>query len=320
MKYYISYCLGLKEPSNLKAAKGNVTHKALELFARKKKCHQDKALTYEDDNFGIVRATDINLEWAVNKAYKYYSELENHHTWTKKDYKDCFVWTEKCLTMNNGLFNPMNRKIIEPEQRFDFEIKKPWAAYDYNLPDGTNFSGFLSIKGTMDLVVDEGEGLIEVIDYKTGRRLDWATGEEKTYKKLRYDPQLLLYHYATALLYPKADEIFITIIYINDGGPFTFCFERKDFELTERLLRAKFESIRDTQRPQLKKSWKCTKLCMFGKEKHPLDTSKTICEFIKDETRKKGADAVLCEYGDVSKVNTYQDGGGRQAETGKELK
>jgi hypothetical protein len=172
----------------------------------------------------------------------------------------------------------------------------------------------------MDLVVDEGEGLIEVIDYKTGRRLDWATGEEKTYKKLRYDPQLLLYHYATALLYPKADEIFITIIYINDGGPFTFCFERKDFELTERLLRAKFESIRDTQRPQLKKSWKCTKLCMFGKEKHPLDTSKTICEFIKDETRKKGADAVLCEYGDVSKVNTYQDGGGRQAETGKELK
>lgn len=134
---------------------------------------------------------------------------------------------------------------------------------------------------------------------------------------MRYDPQLLLYHYATALLYPNAEHIFITILYINDGGPFTFAFEKKDLELTERLLRAKFESIRDAQRPQLKKSWKCTKLCLFGKEKHKLDKSKTICEFIKDETRKKGADAVFNEYGDVSKINAYQDGGGRKAEDSK---
>lgn len=316
-KYFLTYCLGLKEPANLKASKGNVCHKALELFARKKKCHQDKVLTYEDDNFGTVRAADINLEWAVNKSFKYYSEVENHHDWNARDYKECYVWTEKALKMNGGLFHPMNRKIIEPEQRFDFEIRKPWAAFDYDLPNGESLSGFLSIKGTMDLVVDDGPGLIEVIDYKTGRRLDWATGEEKTYKKLRYDPQLLLYHYATALLYPNAEHIFITILYINDGGPFTFAFEKKDLELTERLLRAKFESIRDAQRPQLKKSWKCTKLCLFGKEKHKLDKSKTICEFIKDETRKKGADAVFNEYGDVSKINAYQDGGGRKAEDSK---
>ncbi len=318
-KFFLGYTLGMREPSNKKATKGNVTHKALELMAYKKKCQQDGTTEYDDDTFGIVQAGDITPQWATEKAYRYYSELpdEQHHIWMPADYRDCLKWTEKTLSMNGGLYNPMRRNIIQPEKTFDFEIKKPWAAYDYDLPDGQSLSGFLAIKGTMDLVVQDEPGIIEVIDYKTGRRLDWATGQEKTYKKLRHDPQLLLYHYATALLYPEAEHIFITIIYINDGGPFTLCFDKSDFEITERILRKKFERIRDTQKPVLNKSWKCTKLCHFGKTKHVLDKSKTICEYFKEQARRKGADQVLFESGNLANINAYGSGGGRQAETPK---
>jgi ATP-dependent helicase/DNAse subunit B len=310
-KFFLGYTLGIKEPSNLKADKGNVVHKAMELMARKKKCLQDGTSSYDDDNFGIVKAGDITPEWATEKSFAYYSKLADHHIWTQKDLQDCHLWVDKTLKMNGGMFNPMRRNVVEPEQRFDFEVNKPWAKYDYALPDDKRLTGQLSLKGTMDLVVEDEPGLIEVIDYKTGRRLNWATGEEKTYKKLRYDPQLLLYHYATAQLYPHAEEIFITIIYINDGGPFTLCFDRSDFEITERLIRKKFERIRDTQRPVLTKSWKCRALCHFGRSQHPEDPSKTMCEFFKDETRKKGADKVLFERGDVSKISDYNEGGGR---------
>lgn len=314
-KYFYSYVLGMKEPSNKKATKGSIMHKALELIAYKKKCLQDKTDGYEDDTFGYTIASDINPAWATEKAYRYYTNLpeEQHHEWSPRDYRDCLQWVEKTLSMNNGMFNPMCRNIIQPERTFDFTIDKPWASYDYLLPDGTHLEGQLALKGTMDLVVEDEPGLIEVIDYKSGRRLDWATGEEKTYKKLRYDPQLLLYHYATANLYPNAEEIFITILYVNDGGPYTLCFDRSDFEITERLVRRKFERIRDTQKPQLTKSWRCNKLCGFGRSKHPEDQSKTVCEFLKDETKKKGADQVFFERGDVKNISSYGTGGGRQA-------
>jgi hypothetical protein len=57
-------------------------------------------------------------------------------------------------------------------------------------------------KGTSDQSSIHGHPRIEVIDWKTGRRLDWATGEEKTYEKLCSDPQLLLYNYAISKLIP----------------------------------------------------------------------------------------------------------------------
>src|SRR5690606_34355557 len=60
--------------------------------------------------------------------------------------------------------------------------------------------------------------------HNTGRRLNWATGEEKTHEKLKDDPQLRIYHYAVSHLYPDIENIYITINFINDGGAFTICF------------------------------------------------------------------------------------------------
>jgi hypothetical protein len=79
------------------------------------------------------------------------------------------------------------------------------------------------------------------------------------------------------------------------------------------MIRRKFETIKNTQIPQLNKSWKCTKLCHFGKttfeNTHALpileyrdgqlckiDAPMTKCEQIKHEIEVKGIDNVVDQY------------------------
>ena len=81
------------------------------------------------------------------------------------------------------MFDPRNRNILYPEQQFDIVINKPWAKYSYDTKDG-KLEGNLAIKGTIDLITQPNKDTLEIVDWKTGRRLNWATGEEKTQEKL----------------------------------------------------------------------------------------------------------------------------------------
>ena len=82
------------------------------------------------------------------------------------------------------------------------------------------------MKGTIDLITKPSEDTLEIIDWKTGRRLDWATGQEKTQEKLETDPQLMIYFYAAKKLYPEIKNCIVTIFFINDGGPFSVSFNK----------------------------------------------------------------------------------------------
>ena len=104
------------------------------------------------------------------------------------------------------------------------------AKVNYTLPNGEEFTGRLAIKGTIDLVTEVDDGVIEVVDWKTGQRKDWATGEQKDYEKLSKDPQLLLYYYAISKLFPQYEQAIMSIFYIRDGGPFSLCFDESDQE------------------------------------------------------------------------------------------
>lgn len=314
--YFLSYVLGERTPSGKKATKGNVTHKALEMLARVKKAQQEgQQFAYEDEQLGVIPFDRATPEWCSKLAFDYYVKDCDHHSWCKRDMTDCVVWTQKALDINKGMFDPRNHNIVEAEQKFDFVIDKPWADYRYDLGDGEIVEGKLGLKGTMDLVVHDRPGLVEIIDWKTGKRTDWAKREDnvKTYNDLRCDPQLSLYHYAACNLFPWAEEIFMTIVYINDGGPFTLCFDRSDLELTEEIVRTKFETIRDTTRPELVRTWKCTKFCYFGMNRSPHDPSKTICQFFADKVKKDGVAKVTKEYGKPNAFREYGDGGGRKA-------
>lgn len=314
-KFFFEYCLFIRPPSGKKADKGTIVHKSLETLARVKKATQDGVTFYIDEAFGKVEITEVTPEWATRKAYDYYTTGAPRHNWYPSDLRDCIEWTQKAISINNGLFDPRNRTIIAPEQYFDITIDKPWAHYDYYIGD-QHIKGQLSLKGTIDLIVADNHqpGLIEIIDYKTGLRKDWTKDgpEKKTYAELRYDPQLCLYHYAASQLFPQAEEIFVTILFINDGGPFTLCFDKADLEFTENIICKKFEEIRDTQIPRLNVTWRCQKICPFGRTKSQEDPNKTMCEFYRDKIRDNGIEKTMLEFGKSDSYNNYQEGGGRK--------
>jgi len=311
-QYFFEYILGLRSPSNKKADKGTVVHKVLEILAYVKLNQQNKINIFEDDVVGSVNINNYSLNTIIEKVYKYYTSRFTHHEWDIKDYKDCHGWVYKALEYNGGMFDPRNRDIVQPEQHFDIEIKKPWSSYKYDTKDGL-LEGNLAIKGTIDLITRINDKTLEVIDWKTGRRLDWATGEEKTQEKLQNDPQLRIYHYAIQHLYPEIEHVMISIDFINDGGAFTICFDKSDLFKTEIMLKNKFETIKNTQKPQLNKTWKCTKLCHFGKTTFentsiapiieyrdnqitPKDKCMTKCEQVKHDIDTKGTEVVIDEY------------------------
>lgn len=294
MQYFIEYNLGIRSPSNKKADKGTIVHKVLEILAYIKLTDQNKEKFYTDDIIGRVDINHYNLDHITEQVYDYYTSLFKHHEWSLKDYKDCRLWVDKAITDHNGNFDPRNRNILQPEQHFDIVIDKSWANYRYNI-NNEILEGQLAIKGTIDLITGIDDNTIEIVDWKTGRRLDWATGEEKTLVKLQNDPQLRIYHYAVSKIYPNIEHIIFTINFINDGGAFSVCYDKDDLPKTENMIRQKFDTIKNTQMPQLNKSWKCTKLCHFGKTTFENSHALPILEYRDGQICKQGQYMTKCE-------------------------
>ena len=289
-QYFFDYVLGYRSPSNKKADKGTIVHKILEILAFIKFTQQKQQETFVDDIVGEVNVNDYDLTELSTQVYDYYTSSFNHHEWSEKDKKDCFKWAHKAITYADGMFDPRNRDILYPEQQFDITIDKPWAKYNYG-----DLKGTLSIKGTIDLITKVNEDTLEIIDWKTGRRLNWATGEEKTQEKLEQDPQLMIYFYAAQKLYPELKHCIVTIYFINDGGPFSMTFDRSDIIKTENLLRTKFEKIKKCNKPKLSKSWKCTKLCHYGKNNFSGTDVKPMIEYREGKICQQGDFMTMCE-------------------------
>jgi len=311
-QYFIEYVLGWRGPSNQKADKGTIVHKVLEILAFIKQGRQDNKKNITDDIVGNINITKYNLENIFEIVYNYYTKANDHHPWKDKDKKDCLNWINKTIEFNDGMFDPRNRNIVCPEQHFDFIINKPWAKYSFDTDEG-KLEGNLALKGTIDLITKIDDNFLEIIDWKTGKRLNWATGKQKTQECLENDPQLRIYHYAVSHLYPNIDNIMITINFINDGGPFSMCFQKSDLIKTENMLRDKFEKIKAVKRPYLNKTWMCKKLCHFGKTTfenasiHPLEEYRDNqitpkgqimckCEQIAHDVQLQGIESVVQSY------------------------
>lgn len=279
-EYYLQYGLGLPDISNKKADKGTIVHKILETIARKTKAGKPP--------------TKPQIQKIIQKCYSTYSEQLTHHEWLSQDEIDCQSWTWKALQYKNGMFDPRKRDIVDVEPFFDLEIPKPWAKYKYKINDKL-IEGQLSIKGTIDLICKLDNKTYEIVDWKTGRRFNWATEEPKTYECLAEDPQLMLYYYAVNMLYPDVQTFMVTIFFINDGGPYTIYFDEKNIKEMEQLLRKRFQVIVNTQIPQLNKSWKCNKLCTYGKTNFGK-TGQTQCDFIHQQLLIHGMDYVTKKY------------------------
>lgn len=298
---------------------GTITHKVMQTLGDKKVAMNKGLDIVEDEETGrdltLEECDDLKLLNDI--AFDYYSGAFPEVDITEADRRTCLKWAEKAVAYQDGSLDPRNQDVFATELFFDIEIKEPWAKYKYDFEDQT-IEGYLSIKGTVDLIVSQGGDYYEILDYKTGKRIDWATGEEKTYDKLQKDTQLLLYYYALKNMYPER-EFSVSIYYINNGGLFSMVFDEEDYQLAESILRKKFEQIRSIQQPRLLSNehahWKCKKLCLFSSEYE--DSGKSICQHIRDEIKEKGVVKVVEEYGKIEKIATYGDGGGRLSEDTK---
>ena len=304
MQYFITYVLGHQSISGKKAQLGTIVHKVMECLASCKKRMQrkeNKQMSITDDALGKIQFSkrQLSTKKFVNNlldlSYDYYTST-CVHSYTNADFNFCKKSTWDALEYNEGQFDPRNRNVIASEPQFDIPIEEDWAKYSYKMPDGKRIDGVLAIKGTIDLVTQVDDNTIEVIDWKTGRRLNWATGEEKTYEKLIEDPQLLLYNYAISKLFPEYDQAIMSIFYIRDGGPFSMCFDSSDQKKFLSMLGKRFQQIQNNQEPILisknRNNWKCTKLCHFYKNKWP-GTSKPICQYVEEKLKGSGMEDTI---------------------------
>lgn len=251
----------------------------------------------------------INLvETIIDEVYNYYVK-NTKHKWQPVDFRDVTNWTWMALDYKDGIFDPRLRHIIEPEIEFDLTIKKPWAEYEFEV-NGKKFKGNLAVRGTIDLLTRVDDGIIEIVDWKSGQRLNWATGKRKDYKSLSQDPQLLMYYWAARQLFPN-EQVIVSIFWIRDGGPYTFCFDDKEFEKAETLMAKRFKEIQDCKLPQmidpLQNSFKCNRICDYYKNTSP-NGKDNMCRFIHNSIKEVGIDVVTEQYNNGT-FDTYQSPG-----------
>jgi hypothetical protein len=318
LKHAIGYTLQMREPTGAAAAKGSCVHKVLELGARCQVARQELRKEFREEELGVTLPTkDFCYDHAVNLAFEFYKAKEPHLPWAARDLRDVRTWTHQALGWHDGAFNPLNRRVVAPELYFDLEIEAPWAAYRHQMPDGQVIEGRLGVKGTMDLLLEvDGEpDALEYLDWKSGRRIDWATREQKTYSKLLKDKQLRLYHYAIRRLFPRVKTVYTTVMFIKDGGPFTIPFGPEDIPGTEQMLRETYEAIRDTVRPEKNVGPNCG-FCHYAKVPASDDPTKSLCDFMHAEILDLGLDKVLAKRGDIEGMYRYGAGGGRSDKGG----
>jgi DNA-binding HxlR family transcriptional regulator len=297
---------------------GSVVHKCLETLGEVRLAKKNNKRKIKDEIFNNTLKELEDLEFITRQCFDYYVHHTPSLTFTESEYKKCLAWFKKALLYDDGKMDPRNQDIYSVEEYFDFEVKKDWAKYKYTIGDEV-LEGYLSLKGTVDVIKKESENYFQILDYKTGKRLNWATGKRKEHEDFQKDPQLLLYYYALKNTYPDWD-FYMSIYYINDGGVFDIAFDEEDYLVAENMIRQKFEYVRGVQYPALLSSenshWKCQKLCKFSEQWK--DSQKSTCQHIRDEVQLKGATSVLEEYGDVAKMQSYGSGGGVLSEHDKQ--
>jgi hypothetical protein len=297
MKYLAEYMLGWTGPSNMKADKGTIVHKVMELLAFAKLRHPKR---YVDKETKISLTVKSDIDKIAEKVFYFYTSQIHHHDWKEGDLRECVRWVHKCVEQNDGVFDPRKLNIIDAEPHFDIELPYEWADYDY-IYMGEQLKGKLRIKGTIDLVTKIADDTYEIIDWKTGKRLDWATGKVKSQEVLQNDFQLRLYHLAVHNMYPTIDQFLMTINYINDGGAFTVHFDQHDIPDTLAMTRKKFEKIKNNKNPALLyeerpgDAWKCRRLCHLSKETFEGKGTKPLTETRHGQQANKGDYMSMCD-------------------------
>lgn len=173
MKYFISYLLRLREPSNVKAEIGTIIHAVYEICALHKKAQQDGVTeisheVYGDDPIPAEDPMQVDIDelWETCWAYyvKHTDNPKGEAGFTpalKREYR------KHMDTIWDSELDPRQLNIIATEQRIKVEIKEPWAKYIYwSTEREKEVSGYYAINAIVDLIVRNPDGTIRFIDWK----------------------------------------------------------------------------------------------------------------------------------------------------------
>lgn len=111
------------------------------------------------------------------------------------EYEDSIILTQKILNHPQLEF-PLNRKVLEVEDHFHFEI-----------PDGNEM---IQVNGVIDVITELDKDTIEIVDYKTGK---WT----QSWNECAKDPQLLIYNLAvnSDSRWRNYENFMVTIMYLR---------------------------------------------------------------------------------------------------------
>lgn len=250
-KWFLNYCLGFYEESGPAALLGSIVHKYLEVMSNAAIISRETETDYWPDEHEL---------W--NLCFNYYYRKHPHIFDSIENAK-----IKKVIRGVNDLekteYSVYSHNTISSEAEF----KIPLEFADCLIRKDEDGPKYVEATGKIDRVEKINDDTIEIIDYKTGSRANWDDKDRKKFDSisLMREIQPRMYHMAAKELYPWAKNFLVTFIYITDGGPVTSIFEDKDISITKEILRDRIKEVIHNHEPQRDQSWKCTRLCWFGK-------------------------------------------------------
>jgi len=264
-KWFLKYNLFLREGGSAATVMGNMAHKFLQILSLA----------------AIKQIPSDNPVWDFDKLWhKVFNHYHKHQT-IEASMIDSTKLNKiiKCLDqLLLGEYSPITTKTLSAEEHFEIDIQL------------RKHNRKIRLNGFIDRIDKISDDTIEVIDYKTGMRRSYGKSTQEKHDVLSlYDEiQPRMYHYAASQLYPWATNILVTFIYITDGGAYTVPFTKDDLSTTLTLIKNRCNEILDNNQPERNITWKCKKLCNFGKS--------GMCQKVWNEVQTCGWDFVKIKY------------------------
>jgi len=271
-KWFIRYCLKFQEEAGPAALIGSIVHKYLEIISL-------FAVDNRNNNTDIWPDPEELWEQCFNEYF-----LESPEIADGIDQSKINSIIKGLMDLIHGNYTPYTTNTIASEAQFDIPLVSPLFKVD-----GTK-DEYIKVIGKIDRVDELDKDSIEIIDYKTGRRQNFGSNSKEKINSLTLteDIQPRMYGLAAKTLYPQYKNILITFIYLADGGPVTATLTDEDHETTMEFLKDKILEIKKVSDPKQTISWKCNKLCWYGKT--------GLCNNLWEEKEKYGVQFLEDKY------------------------
>lgn len=289
LAYFIDQVLGWRFPPIKAADTGTIAHAVLETLAAIKLAQQNSQRKV-DTELGKISTSKFDIDNILSQIYQLYITKApfNKHQWAETDFKEIKKYVYVVLEHNNQQFNPLQRHILGIEEYIKLEISEDWAV----LPDNSTFK----ITGFVDLITQINDDTIEIIDYKTGQMKDFFSQQDIDFDYLlKKDIQLRFYHWAIAEKYGYNKTYILTMFFLKYAKPITISFGYQDLIETKNRIKNKFLEIKRNNKPELNRTWRCTRFCPYGKNTFEQTSVVPLTQFVDNGIAKIGDNCTICD-------------------------